>query len=91
MGYYDPPEPRLTHTHRCVEPHCTARVGCGGARCRECETAHCEADHDLDDDMLCEDHRDMPACSYCGEREGDPLMEHDGDRMHPACVTEAGR
>lgn len=31
----------------------------------------------------------MPPCDWCGEREGAPLIDHDGDLMHPACVTEA--
>lgn len=86
---YDPPQFHPTHSHRCIEPHCTARVACASRRCRECEDAHCEIQCQGGPDMLCEDHRDMPPCDWCGEREGEPLVDYDGDRMHPTCAAEA--
>ena len=81
-------EPRQfhpTHTHRCAEKGCTARVGCAARRCRECEDPHCEMDHS--EVFLCEEHYPMSPCDWCGGREG-VLIEHDGDQMHPACVAE---
>ena len=77
---------RPTHTHACFEPHCKERVGCATPPDRTGDGPECPV---YDEEFLCEDHRDMPACNWCGEREGDPLIAYDGDRMHPACASEA--
>lgn len=84
-NFIDPPEPRFTHTHRCQEPSCDARVRCGASPCH-CGCGNC-AIYDVTE-FLCEDHHDAPRCDYCGLRDGAPLIDFDGDRMHPACVTE---
>lgn len=88
MNYDEPPQFRATHTHHCAEPYCTARVGCATPPDRDGDGPECPVP---DDAFLCEDHRDMPPCDWCGEREGASLIDYDGDRMHPDCVTEAGR
>jgi len=75
---------RSHHTHRCAEPGCTARVHCTGrpddhGRCEEADAAH----------TVCEEHWDVPTCDWCGLREPQDFIDHDGDRMHPACARES--
>jgi hypothetical protein len=81
----EPREFRATHWHGCSEPGCTATVGCAAPPERDEDGKHCPLDAT---DMLCEDHWAMPYCEWCGRREPAEMIQHDGARIHPACIAE---